>query len=89
MLSLLTIALSIAILTLPSVSPPKSSLPPPNLLSNTSCAFEVCEVPKAKREMSTARIYADVNELRPKEYWDYESLTVQWGSDSFHICYDS
>ncbi|KAF3324015.1 Casein kinase II subunit alpha [Carex littledalei] len=29
--------------------------------------------------MSTARIYADVNELRPKEYWDYESLTVQWG----------
>lgn len=28
---------------------------------------------------SKARIYADVNLQRPKEYWDYESLTVQWG----------
>ena len=30
--------------------------------------------------MSKARVYADVNVLRPKEYWDYEALTVQWGS---------
>eukprot|EP01018_Ginkgo_biloba_P006121 Gb_38540 [translate_table: standard] len=29
--------------------------------------------------MSKARVYADVNVLRPKEYWDYESLVVQWG----------
>jgi len=29
--------------------------------------------------MSKARVYADVNVLRPKEYWDYEALTVQWG----------
>lgn len=29
--------------------------------------------------MSKARVYADINVLRPKEYWDYESLTVQWG----------
>ncbi|CAI5522618.1 unnamed protein product [Closterium sp. Naga37s-1] len=29
--------------------------------------------------MSQARIYADVNVQRPKEYWDYEALTVQWG----------
>lgn len=29
--------------------------------------------------MSKARVYADVNVLRPKEYWDYESLSVQWG----------
>lgn len=29
--------------------------------------------------MSKARVYADVNVLRPKEYWDYESLAVQWG----------
>ena len=28
---------------------------------------------------SKARVYADVNVIRPKEYWDYESLTVQWG----------
>lgn len=29
--------------------------------------------------MSKARVYADVNVLRPREYWDYEALTVQWG----------
>uniref|UniRef100_A0A0D6R2X5 non-specific serine/threonine protein kinase n=1 Tax=Araucaria cunninghamii TaxID=56994 RepID=A0A0D6R2X5_ARACU len=29
--------------------------------------------------MSKARVYADVNVIRPKDYWDYESLTVQWG----------
>lgn len=28
---------------------------------------------------SKARVYADVNVIRPKDYWDYESLTVQWG----------
>ena len=28
---------------------------------------------------SKARVYADVNVVRPKEYWDYESLNVQWG----------
>ncbi|KAG6705453.1 hypothetical protein I3842_07G179600 [Carya illinoinensis] len=28
--------------------------------------------------MSRARVYADVNVHRPKDYWDYESLTVQW-----------
>lgn len=67
LLSLLTVALSIAIL----------ALPPPNLY--WSCVFEGCEVSKVKREMSKARVYADVNVFRPKEYWDYESLTVQWG----------
>ncbi|KAL0450205.1 UNVERIFIED_CONTAM: Casein kinase II subunit alpha-1 [Sesamum latifolium] len=29
--------------------------------------------------MSKARVYTDVNVLRPREYWDYENLTVQWG----------
>lgn len=29
--------------------------------------------------MSKARVYADVNVVRPKDYWDYESITVQWG----------
>ena len=29
--------------------------------------------------MSKSRVYADINVLRPREYWDYESLTVQWG----------
>lgn len=29
--------------------------------------------------MSRARVYADVNVTRPREYWDYESLTINWG----------
>jgi hypothetical protein len=29
--------------------------------------------------MSKAKVYADVNVVRPKEYWDYEALAVQWG----------
>ncbi|XP_039169430.1 casein kinase II subunit alpha-1-like [Eucalyptus grandis] len=29
--------------------------------------------------MSKARVYADVNVIGPEEYWDYESLAVQWG----------
>lgn len=31
------------------------------------------------KTMSKARVYTDVNVLRPREYWDYEALTVQWG----------
>ncbi|XAR51354.1 Non-specific serine/threonine protein kinase [Bertholletia excelsa] len=35
---------------------------------------------------SKARIYADVNVIRPKEYWDYESLSVQWGEqDKYEV----
>ena len=30
---------------------------------------------------SRARVFADVNVTRPKEYWDYESVTVTWGCD--------
>merc|ERR1712072_885868 len=29
--------------------------------------------------MSRSRVYADVNEKRPKEYWDYDALVVEWG----------
>lgn len=28
---------------------------------------------------SVARVYADANAQRPKEYWDYESLDILWG----------
>ncbi|KAG6535168.1 hypothetical protein ZIOFF_000130 [Zingiber officinale] len=35
---------------------------------------------------SLARVYADVNVQRPKDYWDYESLTVQWGEqDDYEV----
>ena len=29
--------------------------------------------------LSRARVYTDVNVNRPKEYWDYEALQIQWG----------
>jgi casein kinase II subunit alpha len=28
---------------------------------------------------SRARVYADANVDRPRDYWDYEALTVEWG----------
>eukprot|EP01027_Heterolobosea_sp_BB2_P019788 GEZU01027871.1.p1 GENE.GEZU01027871.1~~GEZU01027871.1.p1 ORF type:complete len:346 (-),score=81.56 GEZU01027871.1:81-1118(-) len=34
--------------------------------------------------MSRARVYADVNVNRPKEYWDYESLTVNWANQDIY-----
>jgi len=36
--------------------------------------------------MSTARVYADVNVNRPKEYWDYENLSIEWGNqDDYEV----
>ena len=29
---------------------------------------------------SRARVYADVNSHRPREYWDYEAHVVEWGN---------
>lgn len=35
---------------------------------------------------SQARVYADVNSQKPREYWDYESHVVAWGQqDDYHI----
>ncbi|OMO56506.1 hypothetical protein CCACVL1_26503 [Corchorus capsularis] len=35
---------------------------------------------------SKSRVYTDVNVVRPKEYWDYETLTVQWGEqDDYEV----
>eukprot|EP00793_Prasinoderma_coloniale_P002804 PRCOL_00002286-RA len=35
---------------------------------------------------SRARVFADVNVTRPKEYWDYESVTVTWGEqDDYEV----
>ncbi|KAG7697866.1 hypothetical protein KL930_000079 [Ogataea haglerorum] len=31
---------------------------------------------------SIARVYADVNEKKPKSYWNYENLSISWGSQS-------
>ena len=32
---------------------------------------------------SQARVYADVNLHRPREYWDYESHVIEWGYGGF------
>uniref|UniRef100_A0A0E0D790 Casein kinase II subunit alpha n=1 Tax=Oryza meridionalis TaxID=40149 RepID=A0A0E0D790_9ORYZ len=35
---------------------------------------------------SVARVYADANSQRPKEYWDYESLDIEWGEqDGYEV----
>lgn len=34
---------------------------------------------KTRKLRNRARIYADVNQHRPREYWNYETLTMQWG----------
>ncbi|KAL3525609.1 hypothetical protein ACH5RR_013981 [Cinchona calisaya] len=35
---------------------------------------------------SKARVYTDINVIRPEEYWDYELLTVQWGQqDDYEV----
>jgi len=39
-----------------------------------------------EQQMSRARVHADVNVHRPKEYWDYESLAVNWGEqDDYEV----
>ncbi|TYZ60045.1 hypothetical protein PybrP1_007236 [[Pythium] brassicae (nom. inval.)] len=36
--------------------------------------------------MSRARVYADVNETRPREYWDYDNFAVTWGDqDKYEV----
>lgn len=33
---------------------------------------------------SIARVYADVNQRMPPDYWDYEALSLQWGSQDIY-----
>ncbi|KAK9811016.1 hypothetical protein WJX73_006703 [Symbiochloris irregularis] len=41
---------------------------------------------EADAEMSRARVYADVNVHNPKDYWDYETLSIQWGNqDDYEV----
>lgn len=50
--------------------------------SSKAHPFDPSEAPHHyvwSNKMSVARVYADVNSKRPEEYWDYESLQVQWG----------
>ncbi|KAG0275138.1 Casein kinase II subunit alpha [Linnemannia exigua] len=39
---------------------------------------------KIKLPGSVARVYADVNEKMGEEYWDYENLSLQWGTQEIY-----
>ncbi|XP_057960422.1 casein kinase II subunit alpha-2-like isoform X1 [Malania oleifera] len=73
---------------------PSSSFPAPNNKSfativgsnNTTGLAGIHGSNLTVAVMSKARVHADVNVLRPKAYWDYESLTVQWGDqDGYEV----
>lgn len=35
---------------------------------------------------SRARVYADVNTHKPKDYWEYDNYNVQWGDqDNYQL----
>jgi hypothetical protein len=41
---------------------------------------------RQRRLRSRARVYADVNQHRPTEYWNYETLKVNWGNqDDYEV----
>ncbi|KAM0951460.1 putative protein kinase CMGC-CK2 family [Dioscorea sansibarensis] len=76
-------ALATALLALPS-DPPPPPLSSPSF--NASHSIGDSFVGISRDPMSKARVYADINVLRPKEYWDYESLTLQWGEqDDYEV----
>ncbi|KAH7286999.1 hypothetical protein KP509_32G032400 [Ceratopteris richardii] len=53
--------------------------------SNQAPSLFLCSNPSSCRA-STARVYADVNLLRPKEYCDYENFELQWGNqDNYEV----
>jgi len=49
--------------------------------TNNRILDEFSSVPQGR-----ARVYADVNEVRPEEYWNYEDLQVVWGDqDNYEV----
>lgn len=69
------------------LSGPRKYHPPPQLHDHrprppsqlNTLAQKIGKSTRRPGASSKARVYADVNVVRPKDYWDYESLTVQWG----------
>ncbi|KAK2426397.1 casein kinase II subunit alpha-2 [Trifolium repens] len=60
--------------------------PPPPLPPSDTLAHKIGKAIRLPGAASKARVYADINVVRPKEYWDYESLTVQWGDqDDYQV----
>ncbi|KAF2601743.1 hypothetical protein F2Q70_00027702 [Brassica cretica] len=56
------------------------------LSSKQSLPYKIGKSIRRAGAPSKARVYADVNVIKPKDYWDYESLAVQWGSqDDYEV----
>nr|GMD49722.1 casein kinase II subunit alpha-2-like [Ipomoea batatas] len=73
-------------------NPPRHGLPlPPQsfrpLVSlSETLAQKIGKAIRRPGAPSKARVYTDINLIRPKEYWDYEALTVQWGEqDDYEV----
>ncbi|GAU26114.1 hypothetical protein TSUD_225770 [Trifolium subterraneum] len=68
--------------------PPRRPQPPPlpPLPPSDTLAHKIGKAIRLPGAASKARVYADINVVRPKEYWDYESLAVQWGDqDDYQV----
>ncbi|WMV14880.1 hypothetical protein MTR67_008265 [Solanum verrucosum] len=70
----------------PPPPPPPSSLLRPSATLSEALAQKIGKSIRRPGAPSKARVYTDINVIRPKEYWDYESLTVQWGEqDDYEV----
>jgi hypothetical protein len=59
---------------------PYTSTPSLHTTSSSSSSSNTTTLPlSSPPKMSVSRVYPDVNVKRPREYWDYESLVVNWG----------
>nr|GMD98686.1 casein kinase II subunit alpha-2-like [Ipomoea batatas] len=69
----------------PHLPSPPQSLRPLVSLSET-LAQKIGKAIRRPGAPSKARVYTDINLIRPKDYWDYESLAVQWGEqDDYEV----
>ncbi|XP_057493111.1 casein kinase II subunit alpha-1-like isoform X2 [Actinidia eriantha] len=76
------VVLSAPVAQSPNLLPSSPSFPIP---TNQSLSAPIGDGQRVVA-MSKSRVYADVNVLLPREYWDYESLAVQWGDqDDYEV----
>ncbi|KAM7516459.1 hypothetical protein LguiA_006042 [Lonicera macranthoides] len=58
----------------------------PYLYPSETLAQRIGKAIRRPGATSKARVYAEVNVIRPKDYWDYESLNLQWGEqDDYQV----
>ncbi|CAK9144042.1 unnamed protein product [Ilex paraguariensis] len=70
----------------PSPPPPQSNRLRPSFSLSETLAQKIGKSIRRPGAPSKARVYSDINVIRPKEYWDYESLAVQWGEqDDYEV----